>query len=289
MTQSPISACVTDDPAALEEAIRANVRAAIEEDIGSGDISAALIAQETGARATIITREAGVFCGRAWGDEVCRQVDRSIEVAWQVDDGDRVGREQVLVVLEGPARSLLSAERTLLNFLQFLSGTATATATMVNRIADTNTRLLDTRKTVPGLRIAQKYAVLCGGGHNHRIGLYDAYLIKENHIAAAGSISAAVHRARQLNPGKPVEVEVENRRELAEAITAGADIAMLDNFSLEETSLAVNQAQGVIALEASGGIDENSVTEIATTGVNYVSIGNLTKCVQPMDLSMRLD
>ncbi|MDP6972229.1 MAG: carboxylating nicotinate-nucleotide diphosphorylase, partial [Pseudomonadales bacterium] len=244
---------------------------------------------ETGARATIITREAGVFCGRAWGDEVCRQVDRSIEVAWQVDDGDRVGREQVLVVLEGPARSLLSAERTLLNFLQFLSGTATATATMVNRIADTNTRLLDTRKTVPGLRIAQKYAVLCGGGHNHRIGLYDAYLIKENHIAAAGSISAAVHRARQLNPGKPVEVEVENRRELAEAITAGADIAMLDNFSLEETSLAVNQAQGVIALEASGGIDENSVTEIATTGVNYVSIGNLTKCVQPMDLSMRLD
>jgi nicotinate-nucleotide pyrophosphorylase (carboxylating) len=280
---------VTDDPAALEEAIRANVRAAIEEDIGSGDISAALIAQETGARATIITREAGVFCGRAWGDEVCRQVDRSIEVAWQVDDGDRVGREQVLVVLEGPARSLLSAERTLLNFLQFLSGTATATATMVNRIADTNTRLLDTRKTVPGLRIAQKYAVLCGGGHNHRIGLYDAYLIKENHIAAAGSISAAVHRARQLNPGKPVEVEVENRRELAEAITAGADIAMLDNFSLEETSLAVNQAQGVIALEASGGIDENSVTEIATTGVNYVSIGNLTKCVQPMDLSMRLD
>jgi len=289
LTQSPISACVTDDPAALEEAIRANVRAAIEEDIGSGDISAALIAQETGARATIITREAGVFCGRAWGDEVCRQVDRSIEVAWQVDDGDRVGREQVLVVLEGPARSLLSAERTLLNFLQFLSGTATATATMVNRIADTNTRLLDTRKTVPGLRIAQKYAVLCGGGHNHRIGLYDAYLIKENHIAAAGSISAAVHRARQLNPGKPVEVEVENRRELAEAITAGADIAMLDNFSLEETSLAVNQAQGVIALEASGGIDENSVTEIATTGVNYVSIGNLTKCVQPMDLSMRLD
>ncbi|MDP6376810.1 MAG: carboxylating nicotinate-nucleotide diphosphorylase [Pseudomonadales bacterium] len=280
---------MTDDPAALEEAIRANVRAAIEEDIGSGDISAALIAQETGARATIITREAGVFCGRAWGDEVCRQVDRSIEVAWQVDDGDRVGREQVLVVLEGPARSLLSAERTLLNFLQFLSGTATATATMVNRIADTNTRLLDTRKTVPGLRIAQKYAVLCGGGHNHRIGLYDAYLIKENHIAAAGSISAAVHRARQLNPGKPVEVEVENRRELAEAITAGADIAMLDNFSLEETSLAVNQAQGVIALEASGGIDENSVTEIATTGVNYVSIGNLTKCVQPMDLSMRLD
>ena len=268
-------------------AVVANVTAALGEDLGAEDVSAALIPAATSAHARVITREDGVFCGAPWVVETVRQVDPDITITWHVQDADSVSADQTLFELQGPARSLLSAERTMLNFVQLLSGTSTKTAKYVDLIKDTNTVLLDTRKTIPGLRIAQKYAVTCGDGSNHRMGLYDAYLLKENHIAAAGSIAAAVSAARTQHPELPLEVETENLNELEQAIAAGADIAMIDNFSLADTHTAVAMADGKIKLEASGGIDEKTITDIAATGVDYISIGEVTKNIDPLDLSMR--
>lgn len=276
------------DEATLNAAISANVTAALTEDVGSGDVSAALIDPETEATARVITRDAGTLCGLPWVREVCRQVDEAIVLNCLAADGDRVAANDLLFTLAGPAASLLTAERTALNFLQLLSGTATLTASYVALISHTRARLLDTRKSVPGLRLAQKYAVRCGGGHNHRIGLYDQFLIKENHIAAAGGIAAAVSRARQLNPELKVEVEVETLDELAEVIAAGADLAMVDNFSIEETLKAVALSKGRVLLESSGGINNETIVEVAETGVDYISVGELTKSVVPLDLSMRM-
>jgi nicotinate-nucleotide pyrophosphorylase (carboxylating) len=276
-----------DDPR-LEKAVRANVAAALAEDVGSGDITAALIDADEVARARVITREPGVFCGAPWVVETCRQVDERLSVTFEVEDGAAVAPGQTLFLVDGPARGMLTAERTMLNFVQLLSGTATRTHAYARLIGHTRARLLDTRKTVPGLRLAQKYAVHCGGGHNHRIGLFDQYLIKENHIAAAGGIGPAVRTARRQGPaGVLVEVEVETLAQLDEAIAAGADIALIDNFSLEDTRAAVRSAAARIRLEASGGINEDTITEIAETGVDYISTGDLTKQVTPLDLSMR--
>ena len=275
------------DDATISAAAQANVAAALQEDVGDGDVSAALIVKDVTATAHVITRDSGVFCGQPWVNATLRAVDPDVVVTWHVSDGDPVDADDLLFELRGRARSLLTAERTMLNFVQLLSGTATKTARYVDMISDTATTILDTRKTVPGMRIGQKYAVTCGGGANHRLGLYDAYLLKENHIAAAGSIKNAVANARQVNPAMPVEVEVESLDELGEAIAAAADIAMIDNFSLDETRAAVALADGRIKLEASGGIDETSITDIAATGVDYISIGKLTKDVDPLDLSMR--
>ena len=277
------------DEAAFRAAISANVRNALAEDVGSGDVSAALIDPDTTGAGRVITRDQGVIAGLEWVAEVCRQVDARIEFRPDVADGDQVTPEQQLFTLTGPAASLLTAERPALNFLQLLSGTATLTARYAELIGHTETKLLDTRKTVPGLRLAQKHAVLCGGGHNHRLGLFDQFLIKENHIAAAGGIRPAVAKARQMNAALKVEVEVESLDELGEAIDAGADIAMIDNFSIEETHKAVQLGRGRIALEASGGIEDVTIVEVAEAGVDYISVGALTKSVQPLDLSMRME
>lgn len=271
----------------LEAAIKANVSAALAEDVGDGDLTAALIPADAMATAQIITRDDGVFCGRPWADETITRVDPNIRCDWGVEDGEAVSAGRQLAVLQGPARSLLTAERTILNFLQLLSGVATRARMYADRVTGTTTRILDTRKTIPGLRQAQKYAVRCGGASNHRMGLFDAFLIKENHIAAAGSITAAVTQARQSAPGKPVEVEVENNTQLTEAIEAGADVIMLDNYSLEETRTAVEATARRARLEASGGITLDEIAALATTGVDYISVGEITKLVQPLDLSMR--
>lgn len=275
------------DNKTLQENVTENVRRALLEDVGPGDISAELIDPQANASARVITRSPGIFCGKPWVEETIKQVDANVRLDWHVEDGDAISANMPLFDLSGAARSLLTAERTMLNFVQLLSGTATRTAEYVALIRETDTTLLDTRKTLPGLRIAQKYAVSCGGGQNHRIGLFDAFLLKENHISAAGSITNAVARARALHPNRDVEVEVESIHELKEAIAAGADIAMIDNFTLEETKEAVDLAKGEIKLEASGGINANSITDIASTGVDYISIGDLTKTVTPLDLSMR--
>ncbi len=275
------------DSNSLSEAVINNVTQALAEDLGAGDISASLIAPDTLATARVITRQSGLFCGALWVDETLRQIDPTAKIHWQVADGDAVSPDQTLFELSGSARSLLSAERTMLNFVQLLSGTATRTAHYAALIADTQSKLLDTRKTVPGLRLAQKYAVRCGGGSNHRIGLFDAFLLKENHIAAAGGITQAVSAAKAQHPGKPVEVEVEDLQELAEAMSAGADIALIDNFSVADTETAVAQTRGVMVLEASGGITDDTIKAIAQTGVDYISCGDLTKEVTPLDLSMR--
>ncbi len=275
---------VSDD---LQQAVTVNVRAALAEDIGGGDVSAELIDADAHAQARVITREPGVFCGEPWVREACRQVSGAIRIDFGVVDGDRVAPNDVLFHLEGPARGMLTAERTMLNFAQLLSGTATQTRRYADLIEGTGARLLDTRKTVPGLRTAQKYAVRCGGGHNHRMGLFDAFLIKENHVAAAGGIANAIQRARSLHPALTLEVEVESLGQLDEAIAAGADIVMLDNFSLADTRQAVQTAGRRVKLEASGNIDENTIVEIAQTGVDYISLGIITKRVMPMDLSMR--
>lgn len=268
--------------------IQANVRAALREDIGSGDITAQLIPAERLAHATIITRERAVIAGTAWVDEVFRQLDPRVAVHWQVTDGQRADANQPLFHLEGPARALLSGERSALNFLQSLSAVATRCQHFADLIRDTQVKLLDTRKTLPGLRLAQKYAVTCGGCHNHRIGLYDAFLIKENHIAACGGIAQAIAAAHQIAPGKPVEVEVESLTELQQALDAGADIIMLDELSLTDMRTAVNITAGRAKLEASGGINESTLRTIAETGVDYISIGSLTKDIKAIDLSMRL-
>lgn len=272
----------------LNAEIEANVRAALREDIGSGDITAQLIPEDRQARATVITREAAIISGTAWVDEVFRQIDPRVRVEWQVQDGQRAEPNQALFHLEGPARALLSGERSALNFLQCLSGVATRVGHYVELVKGTQVKLLDTRKTLPGLRLAQKYAVTCGGGHNHRIGLYDAFLIKENHIAASGGIAQAIESAHRIAPGKPVEVEVENLEELQQALDAGADIIMLDELSLDDMRTAVTLTAGRAKLEASGGVNETTLRTIADTGVDYISIGTLTKDVKAIDLSMRL-
>ncbi|MEZ5596182.1 MAG: carboxylating nicotinate-nucleotide diphosphorylase [Pseudomonadales bacterium] len=271
----------------LLAAIDANVRAALTEDVGAGDVSASLIDPLTTAHARVITREAGVWCGRPWVDATLLAVEPAARIHWHVKDGDRLEPGMACFEIDGLARGLLTAERTMLNFAQLLSGTATATRRYADLIAHTSTRLLDTRKTIPGLRLAQKYAVRCGGGVNHRIGLYDAFLLKENHIAAAGSIAAAVGRARALAPDLKLEVEVENFAQLDEAIDAGVDIVMLDNFDVEATREAVGRTNRRVALESSGGLDERTIVAFAETGVDYISVGNITKQVMPLDLSMR--
>ena len=272
----------------LKQDIQRTVAWALEEDIRDGDITAALIPATQAATATVITREPAVICGVDWVSEVFRQVDPEVKVNWQVSDGDKVSPNQVLLTLSGKARSLLTGERCALNFLQTLSGTATRARHYADLVAGTNVKLLDTRKTIPGLRTAQKYAVTCGGCYNHRIGLYDAFLIKENHIAACGGIAQAVATAREQAPGKPVEVEVENMAELEQALAAGADVIMLDNFSLQDMRTAVEINQGRAKLEASGGVTDQTLRPIAETGVDYISIGVLTKDFVALDLSMRV-
>ncbi|EPM70849.1 nicotinate-nucleotide pyrophosphorylase [Pseudomonas syringae pv. theae ICMP 3923] len=272
----------------LSAEIEANVRRALLEDVGSGDITAQLIPAERLAKATIISRDAAVIAGTAWVDAVFRQLDPRVAVHWQVVDGERVSPNQALFHLEGPARSLLTGERSALNFLQMLSGVATRAKYFADIVAGTQVKLLDTRKTLPGLRMAQKYAVTCGGCHNHRIGLYDAFLIKENHIAACGGIAQAVTAAHRIAPDKPVEVEVESLGELKQALDAGADIVMLDELSLDDMREAVRLTAGRALLEASGGINDDTLRVIADTGVDYISIGAMTKDVKAVDLSMRL-
>ena len=274
--------------AALTAEIEANVRRALLEDVGSGDITAQLIPAERLAKATIISRDAAVIAGTAWVDAVFRQLDPRVAVHWQVSDGDRVSPDQALFHLEGPARSLLTGERSALNFLQLLSGVATRAQYFADMVSGTQVKLLDTRKTLPGLRLAQKYAVTCGGCHNHRIGLYDEFLIKENHIAACGGIAQSIEAAHKIAPGKPVEVEVESLAELKQALDAGADIIMLDELSLEDMREAVRLNAGRAKLEASGGINDDTLRVIAETGVDYISIGAMTKDVKAVDLSMRL-
>ncbi len=277
--------------ARLPDDLPEQVSRALREDIGAGDVTAKLIAADARARARVLCRDAAVICGIAWFDESFRQVDSAVRVRWQIADGERVAPDTVLCELEGPARALLTGERTALNFLQLLSATATATARYVHAVAGTACRILDTRKTLPGLRTAQKYAVLCGGGQNHRMGLYDMVLVKENHIAAAGSIAAAVAAARALSPGVPVEVETENLAEVAAALAARCDVIMLDDFSLAdlERAVALNRAAPHPArLEASGSVSLERIGAIAATGVDFISVGGLTKHVQAVDLSMRL-
>jgi nicotinate-nucleotide pyrophosphorylase (carboxylating) len=272
----------------LKAEIEGNVRRSLAEDVGSGDITAQLIPADRLARASVITREHAVICGTAWVDEVFRQVDPRVAVHWQVQDGQAVEPNQTLFTLQGPARALLTGERSALNLLQTLSGVATAARSYADLVSGTAVKLLDTRKTLPGLRLALKYAVTCGGCHNHRIGLFDAFLIKENHIAACGGIAAAVERAHQIAPGKPVEVEVETLLELDQALKAGADIIMLDELSLEDMRQAVHLTAGRAKLEASGGINRETLRAIAEPGVDYISIGALTKHLRAVDLSMRL-
>ena len=268
------------------------VARALAEDIGAGDLTAALIPADRTGRATVITREAAVICGVPYVNATFDAIEPQVRIDWQVTEGERVEANQPLFNIEGPARALLTGERTALNFLQLLSGTATAANAYAVLLEGTKCRLLDTRKTIPGLRTAQKYAVRVGGGQNHRMGLFDGILIKENHIMAAGSIAKAVAEARRSGGQVPVEVEVETLSELQQAIAAGADIAMLDEFSLQSMreAVAVNSAaKRPLKLEASGGISSSTIREIAETGVDYISVGSITKHVHAIDLSMRFE
>lgn len=265
------------------------VRNALTEDVGSGDLTAQLVPEAARAHGHVISREAAVLCGCAWFDEVFHQLDTGVRVAWQAQDGDPIEANQTLCRLAGPARALLTGERTALNFLQLLSATATAACRYAQAIQGTRAVILDTRKTLPGLRLAQKYAVRAGGAHNHRLGLFDGILIKENHIVAAGSIRAAVAAARRQQTGVRVEVEVENLAQLREAIAAGADSLLLDNFDVQGLRNAVRETAGRAKLEASGGIDLAQLRAVAETGVDYISVGALTKHVHAVDLSMRLE
>lgn len=271
-----------------QENIYLQVEQALTEDVGSGDITAQLIHAERTSQAKIITREDGIFSGGPWVKEVFQQIDSRVHVSLLVKEGERVLAGQTLFKLAGPARALLTGERTALNFVQTLSATATRCREYADLVAHTQVRLLDTRKTLPCLRLAQKYAVTCGGCFNHRIGLFDAFLIKENHIAAAGSIANAVAAANKLAPNKSVEVEVETFAELKQALAAGADWIMLDEFSIEDTRQAVIQTAGKAKLEASGNITKRTLVAMAETGVDYISLGILTKDIQSLDLSMRI-
>jgi nicotinate-nucleotide pyrophosphorylase (carboxylating) len=272
----------------LELDIPRTVAWALEEDVRDGDITANLIKPGTRARATLITREEAVVCGTGWVDEVFRQLSSEVTIHWHVKDGEKVCGDTLLAEFEGPARALLTGERTALNFFQTLSGTATVCRQYADIVAGTAVKLLDTRKTLPGLRSAQKYAVTCGGCYNHRLGLHDAFLIKEKHIAACGGISEAVQAAHAMAPGKPVEIEVESLDEFKKALAARADIIMLDDMSLEDTYKAVKLAAGKAKLEISGGVNPERLRALAETGVDYISIGSLTKHVKAVDLSMRV-
>lgn len=276
------------------QAIREQVSNALIEDLGgelnaANDITANLIDEIVNAKATIITREPCVVCGMAWANQAFALIDESVSLTWHVKDGDKVDANTVLVSLEGSARAILTAERTALNFLQTLSATATVTAFYAKYLDGSDTKILDTRKTLPGLRHAQKYAVRCGGGQNHRVGLFDAFLIKENHIFSCGNIEKAVSRAKTMMPGKPVEVEVESLTELEQALGAGADIVMLDNFSNEQIQQAVALNKGQCKLEVSGNITDERLASLAKLGVDYISSGALTKHVQAIDLSLRIN
>lgn len=272
---------------AIEQQIQATVRRVLTEDVGSGDVTAALIPEDARATARVISREAAVLCGCAWFDAVFVELDQRIQVTWNVQDGAQLEPDQTLCTVSGPARALLSGERAALNLLQTLSGTATRSAEYAAAVQGLPVRILDTRKTLPGLRLEQKYAVRIGGCHNHRQGLYDGILIKENHIAAAGSISAAISRARALNTRLPVEVEVEDLDQVREGLEAGADILLLDNFNLETLRAAVALNAGRVKLEASGGVTLENLRSIAETGVDFISTGALTKDLRAIDLSMR--
>ena len=288
-TISDTSATTPQISSLLRIEIAKQVALALQEDIATGDINAQLIPDTQCDTATIICREPMVVAGKAWVDEVFRQLDPNMQLDWAVKDGDAVAANQILVTLIGNTRALLTGERTALNFLQTLSSTATMVANHVAVIAELPTKLLDTRKTIPMLRHAQKYAMLCGGGNNHRIGLYDAFLIKENHIMACGGIAQAVSQARQI-ANKPVEVEVENFDELQQAIAANADIVMLDNFTIEDTQKAVELVASLgkpCQLEASGDISLTHLRQVAETGVDFISMGALTKHIKAIDLSMR--
>lgn len=260
---------------------------ALEEDIGSGDITAELIPEDAHATASLITREPMVLSGRAWVNEVFDQLGGNVSITWHYEDGDTVPAESVVLELEGRARTILTAERTALNFLQTLSGTATTARHYADLVAGTGCTLLDTRKTIPGLRTAQKYAVTCGGCQNHRIGLYDAFLLKENHIAAHGSITEAVNHAKHLYPNRWVEVETETMEQVQEALASGCDVIMLDNFSLTDMAEAVKLVDGKAKLEGSGDITEDTIAKVAATGVDYISIGALTKHLRAIDFSLR--
>ena len=260
---------------------------ALDEDVGRGDISAALIDAEKQLETELLVREDAVLCGCQWFEEVFRQCDQGIKVDWLAADGDKVSANTVVCKVSGPARGLLTAERSALNFLQTLSATATLTHSYADRISHTDCRILDTRKTIPQLRVAQKFAVLCGGGSNHRIGLFDAYLIKENHLAAGGGIAKTVARAREMNPDKLVEVEVEDLEQLQQAIDASVDRVLLDNFSIDDMVAAVELNQRRIELEASGNIELEQLLDIANTGVDFISIGALTKHLRAIDFSLR--
>ena len=269
-------------------AVRVNVTQALSEDVGSGDITAELIPADTQVTAQILAREAGILCGSEWADEVFRQLDGGIRIDWQQRDGDAFASDTVLAKLQGAARAIMTGERCALNFLQTLSAVATTTRQLVKQVAHTQVRLLDTRKTIPGLRVAQKYAVAIGGGQNHRMGLYDAFLIKENHIAACGGIAEAIATARRQQPAKPIEIEVQSLQQLDQAIGAGADIVMLDNFTIDAIHEAVEASAGRCKLEASGGIDSSTLVSVAETGVDYISVGAITKHCRAIDLSLLL-
>ena len=275
--------------ALLEQSIQMNIQQALQEDIGEGDITALLTPEDEQATATIITREDMILAGQPWVNALIQAYDPSVQITWLKNDGELVKANEAIYKLAGSARSLLTVERPALNFVQTLSAVATKTAEYIKYLEGTSTKLLDTRKTLPGLRIAQKYAVAVGGGQNHRLGLFDAFLIKENHIIAAGSIAQAIAKAHQIAPGKPVEVEVETWDELEQAIDAKADIVMLDNFSQQQMIDAVKHVAGRCKLEASGNITLKNLSEVAQTGVDYISMGVLTKDVKAIDLSMRFN
>ncbi|MBJ7538133.1 carboxylating nicotinate-nucleotide diphosphorylase [Marinomonas transparens] len=279
---------MTQPNALLAEHIQSQVAFALAEDVGSGDITAQLIPDEQQITATVISREPAILCGQAWVNEVFKQLGNTVSITWHNNEGDTLAVNQVFLTLKGHARSILTGERAALNFLQTLSYTATITGQYANIVEGTKLTILDTRKTLPGMRLAQKYAVTVGGGQNHRIGLYDAFLIKENHIMAAGSISNAVSMAKTIAPGKPIEVETENLDEVAMAVHAGADIIMLDNFSYQDMKQAVAEFRGQVKFEASGNMDQGRLLDVAATGVDFVSIGALTKHVQAIDLSLRV-
>ncbi len=275
--------------ALLEQSIQINVQQALQEDIGDGDITALLTPEDEQATATIISREDMILAGQPWVNALIQAFDPTVQITWLKNDGELVKANETIYKLAGSARSLLTVERPALNFIQTMSAVATKTAEYMRELDGLNTRLLDTRKTLPGLRIAQKYAVAVGGGKNHRLGLFDAFLIKENHIMAAGGIAQAIARAHEIAPGKPVEVEVETWDELNQALEAQADIVMLDNFSQQQMIDAVKHVAGRCKLEASGNITIENLRKVATTGVDYISMGVLTKDVKAVDLSMRFN
>lgn len=272
----------------LKQHIQQHVSLALDEDIRSGDITAQLIPPSHTLVAKVLTREPAVLCGQAWVNEVFKQIDPSVDVQWLANEGDDLEPNQAFLVLEGNARSILTAERTALNYIQMLSYTATVSRRYARLVTDQPLTILDTRKTIPSFRLAQKYAVTVGGAANHRVGLYDAFLIKENHIMAAGSIAAAVTQAKTVAPQKPIEVEAENLSEVEQAVLAGADIIMLDNFSLEDMRTAVKHYSGKVKLEASGNMTDEHIQAVAATGVDFISVGALTKHVQAIDLSLRV-